>query len=177
MRLRLYLRASVRASALPLLLLLSVGACEPAAEPERTAFVPVVAFDTIPVEVQAGSDTFHLSAELAETDAQRSYGLKQRPDLPENHGMLFVYAEPQDSSAGFWMYRTLIPLDIAYLDAEGRIVAILSMAPCESPYARVCRTYPPGVPYSGALEVNRGYFDRRGIGLGDRVVRVDSVRT
>lgn len=177
LRLRLYLRPSFPAWALPLLLLLAVGACEPAAEPEPATLVPAVAFDTIAVEIQAGSDTFRLNAELAETDAQRSYGLKQRPALPEDHGMLFVYTQPQDATAGFWMYRTLIPLDIAYLDAEGRIVAIRSMTPCESPYPRVCRTYPPGVPYSGAFEVNRGYFDRRGIEIGDRVVRVDSVRT
>jgi len=96
--------------------------------------------------------------------------LMERPSLPEDHGMLFVYDEVQPGSAGFWMYRTLIPLDIAYIDTGERIVAILPMDPCGSPNPAVCRLHPPGVPYLRALEVNRGHFARRGIGVGDRVV-------
>jgi uncharacterized membrane protein (UPF0127 family) len=149
--------------------LLLTAACGSDAGGAREEFEPFVAFDTTALRIETAADTFHLTAELAATAEQRAYGLMERPSLPEDHGMLFVYSEPQESGAGFWMYRTLIPLDIAFLDAEGRIVAFHAMEPCESPYPQVCRTYAPGVPYSSALEVGRGYFERRGIGLGDRV--------
>lgn len=70
------------------------------------------------------------------------------------------------------MYRTRFPLDIAYLDDSGRVVAIRRMEPCTSPVAEFCPTYPPGQPYTSALEVPRGYFEGRGIGVGDSVVLV-----
>lgn len=150
----------------------SLSGCEGTDRPDQAAFEPAVALDTTAVRIETETDTFSLSAEFAETEEKRRYGLMERPSLPEDHGMLFVYSEPQDSASGFWMYRTEIPLDIAYLDAEGRIVAIRSMEPCESPYTQSCPTYPAGAPYSAALEVNRGYFERRGITTGDRVVRI-----
>lgn len=161
------------ARALACLLLLALAGCEredaPAASGDAGA-APLVAFDTTTVRIETGADTFHLSVEVAETESQRSYGLMDRESLQEDAGMLFVYSEPQDSTAGFWMYRTRVPLDIAFLDDQGRIVSILSMEPCPSPYPQVCRTYSPGTPYAAALEVNRGYFARRGITPGDRVV-------
>lgn len=161
----------VRASAAVLVLVLAAG-CDRTDPSDRTEFEPVVAFDSAAVAIETDADTFHLRVEVAETRDQRAYGLMERPSLPADHGMLFVYAEPQDAGSGFWMYRTRIPLDIAFMDEDGRIVAVRAMAPCESPYARSCPTYSPGVPYSSALEVNRGYFERRGIGIGDRVVVV-----
>ncbi len=149
--------------------LMAVGACgRDAPAPEE--FAPLVAFDTTAVRIETAADTFQLTAEIAETNDQRAYGLMERASLPEEHGMLFLYPELQGGDAGFWMYRTLIPLDIAFLDAEGRIIALRAMEPCGSPYPRVCRIYSPGVPYLSALEVGRGYFERRGIGVGDRVV-------
>lgn len=147
------------------------GCDRPGGEPAE--FAPAIAFDTAAVLVETETDTFRLSVELAETPEQKAYGLMERPHLPEEHGMLFLYAEPQPAGSGFWMFRTRIPLDIAFLDDEGRIVAILAMEPCESPNPAVCRTYSPGVPYSAALEVNRGYFERRGVEVGDRVVRLN----
>jgi hypothetical protein len=60
--------------------------------------------------------------------------------------------------------------DIAFLDDAGRIVAIRHMAPCSSRVAVWCERYEPGVPYSAALEVNRGFFEAREVGTGDRVV-------
>lgn len=137
---------------------------------DHASYEPLVSFEAGAIRIETATDTFRLSAEIAEREDQRAYGLMERPSLPGDAGMMFVYAEPQDADAGFWMYRTLIPLDIAYLDANGRIVAIHAMRPCESSNPRLCRIYSPGVPYIGALEVNRGYLAQRGIGLGDRVV-------
>lgn len=150
------------------LLSLLVGACDQADRSHRPE--PPVAFDTAVVHVTTAADTFPLRVEVAETEEQRAYGLMERTILPEDHGMIFRYPEPQDSSAGFWMYRTRIPLDIAFLDGDGRIVAIRTMQPCESPYSESCPIYSPGVTYSRAVEVNRGYFERHGVEVGDRIV-------
>jgi uncharacterized membrane protein (UPF0127 family) len=64
------------------------------------------------------------------------------------------------------MKNTLIPLSIAFLDADGRILRILDMEPCE---ADPCPLYPPGVAYTSALEVNQGAFERWGVEVGDLV--------
>jgi len=130
---------------------------------------PIVPLDTGTVFIYTDSDTFAVSVEIAETPEQRQIGLMERTALPENEGMFFLSYEEYDSTHGFWMFRTRIPLDIAYLDRDGRIVAIRSMEPCQSPYAAGCPTYPAGVPYYGALEVNAGYFASKGIEVGDLV--------
>jgi len=95
--------------------------------------------------------------------------LMERRQLADTAGMLFVYDSVQPPDAGFWMYRTRIPLDIAYMDPAGRIRAIRHMAPCESAIPQACPTYPPGVPYQYALEVNGGFFARRRVAVGDSV--------
>jgi uncharacterized protein len=150
----------------------SAAAC---ARPEAGAddnggWTPLVTFDTAPAVVTTATDTFTLSLEIAERDDQRSYGLMERPELPEDAGMIFLYGSEQPEDAGFWMYRTRIPLDIAYLDENGTILRIMAMDPCPSPDPRGCRSYPPGVRYHAALEVNRGWFLRHGVTAGDRVI-------
>src|SRR5690606_23804162 len=57
--------------------------------------------------------------ELALTPAELQQGLMYRESMPENHGMLFVYSQPQYMS--FWMKNTKIPLSIAFLTEEGRV--------------------------------------------------------
>lgn len=133
-------------------------------------YEPLVSFDTIDVAVVRGGDTVRITAELANDEDRRAYGLMERPALGESHGMIFVYPETLTPTGQFWMYRTRFPLDIAFLDEGGEIVAILGMEPCPSPNPELCRHYSPGVPYRGALEVGRGFFQRHGIGVGDRVV-------
>jgi uncharacterized membrane protein (UPF0127 family) len=67
------------------------------------------------------------------------------------------------------MYRTRIPLDIAFADSTGRIVAVRRMEPCEAQLIAGCPTYEPGHAYRTALEVNAGFFARHGIGVGSRL--------
>ncbi|MCL7928428.1 DUF192 domain-containing protein [Halomonas llamarensis] len=110
-----------------------------------------------------------LSVEVAQTQAQRQKGLMGREVLPADHGMLFMYAREQSPYDGFWMYRTLIALDIAFIDSGGTIVTIMTMPPCESSSPSDCRAYAPGKPYHAALEVNAGYFEQHGISVGDCV--------
>jgi uncharacterized protein len=155
-------------SALLLLIPLSLAACEPAPEPPE--YVAPIQFDTGTVRIYTATDTFVLRVEIAERSDQRAYGLMERPSLPEDAGMIFLYPGEQPGQAGFWMFRTRIPLDIAFLDADGAILTILAMDPCPSAEPRSCPTYPPNVPYHAALEVNRGYFAQHGIDVGDRVV-------
>jgi uncharacterized membrane protein (UPF0127 family) len=108
-----------------------------------------------------------LNAELAISDEQRRQGLMDRESLAADAGMLFLY--PRLSNGSFWMYRTRIPLDIAFIDDEGRISEIHHMQPCTSDSPEACPQTRPGVTYRAALEVNAGYFAARGIAVGDCV--------
>jgi uncharacterized membrane protein (UPF0127 family) len=85
--------------------------------------------------------------ELALTSAQRTVGLMHRERAPAG-GMLFVF--PTDTTGGFWMKNTLVPLKIVFFDSQGRRVRTLRMTPCrEDP----CRIYDPGRRYRFALEL------------------------
>src|SRR5918992_626707 len=115
---------------------------------------------TVLLDSEEGSKL--IDVEIAETSEQRRFGLMYRESLDEDSGMVFIFFEPQ--TGGFWMKNTLIPLSIAYFDVEGEILEILDMKPCKKD---PCVSYFPGVEYMGALEVNRGAFDKWGIKVGD----------
>ena len=107
-----------------------------------------------------------LKVELARTRAERERGLMNRRSLAPKAGMVFLYSGAH--RGGYWMKDTLIPLDIAFVGARGRILRIFTMAPCRKD---PCRVYDPGVRYRSALEVNAGAFRRWGVRVGDRVSR------
>ena len=88
--------------------------------------------------------------------------MSRRASLPSNRGMLFVYAEPDILT--FWMKNTHIPLSIAFIAADGLIVSIQKMNPFP-----LTTVYASPVPALYALEVNQGWFDEKGIGVGDVV--------
>lgn len=165
------MRRQRASTAMIVLGLLAGWGCEaPVPQSENGTYEPLVAFDTIPAAIVSDDDTVRITAELANTADRRAYGLMERPTLPEDHGMIFVYPETLTPTGQFWMYRTRVALDIGFLDETGRIVAILAMDPCPSPNPDVCRRYSPGIPYRGALEVPQGFFERHGLGVGDRVI-------
>jgi len=130
----------------------------------------ILSFDTASVHLASRRDTVRLSLELARDSAHRTMGLMERRHLAENAGMLFLYDSTQGKDAAFWMYRTRIPLDIAFIDSTGVIRAVLGMAPCTAILIDGCPSYPPGVPYRYALEMNAGFFGRHGLGVGDELV-------
>lgn len=109
--------------------------------------------------------------EVASTPEQRRKGLMGRTSLAPDAGMLFEYQEPREASHGFWMYQTLIALDIAYLNPDGVIGSIREMVPCASASGSGCPTYPAGVPFIQAVEMNAGFFREHGIRPGDRLYR------
>ncbi len=132
--------------------------------------LPVAAFAGTSVERGTATITTRdgakvtLKVELARTDAARQRGLMNRRTLGARAGMAFLY--PQAHRGGFWMKNTLIPLDIAFADAGGKILRILTMQPCRRD---PCRIYDPKVSYRTALEVNAGSFRRWGVRTGDRL--------
>ena len=102
-----------------------------------------------------------LVVEIADELLEKEQGLQGRENLPDDRGMLFVYNE--ETVLRFWMKNTSIPLDIAFIDQEGRIVEIHHMYPFET---KVYCSHDK-VPY--ALEVNQYWFRDNGIAVGDRV--------
>jgi hypothetical protein len=129
---------AARLRILSLLLASAVGGC--AAEPadDAGAYEHVMAFDTARLRFGRPSDTLQLVLELAVSPEQKSMGLMERRLLAPHAGMLFVYDSIQPGNAGFWMYRTRIPLDIAFLDSAGVIRSVRSMTPCPTTIAQGC---------------------------------------
>jgi uncharacterized membrane protein (UPF0127 family) len=90
----------------------------------------------------------------------------ERASVPADQGMLFIFEEAQPLS--FWMFNTLIPLDILFIDEQRRIAAIhAAVPPCQPP--RRCPTYASDGPAQFVLEVNAGVAAKAGIRLGDEV--------
>ena len=102
-----------------------------------------------------------LTVEIADTDAERHEGLSGRSSLPADTGMVFVWDQPVETT--FWMKDTLIPLSIAFVAEDGRILAIHEMDPCE---ADPCPTFGAPAPFSAAVEAPAGWFDANGIAVG-----------
>jgi hypothetical protein len=133
----------------------------------------VVKYDSADVRLTLPKDTIRLRSLLAVTAEQKTMGLMERRHLPDDTGMLFLYDSTQPPDAGFWMFRTRIPLDIAFLDSTGTVRAIVAMTPCTAVLAQGCPTHAPNVAYRYALEVNKGYFARHGVDIGSRLVLTD----
>jgi uncharacterized membrane protein (UPF0127 family) len=102
-----------------------------------------------------------INAELAATPAEREIGLMMRPSMAVNDGMLFVFERPGQQC--FWMKNTLIPLSIAFLADDGSVVNIDDMAP--ETLDSHCSTK----PVRFVLEMNQGWFAKRGIKPGSRL--------
>jgi uncharacterized membrane protein (UPF0127 family) len=100
-----------------------------------------------------------IAVEVACDDLSRSVGLMNRKSLGENQGMLFMYRHSQ--RLGFWMKNTHIPLSIAFLDDEGKILQIEDMKPHDE------STTQARLPGRYALEMNQGWFARNGVKVGD----------
>ena len=122
-----------------------------------------LAVQQLPIE-REGQKIAVVKAEIAKTKEERSQGLMYRKSLPDGKGMLFVFE--RDEILTFWMKNTYIPLSIAYIASDGRIIDIKDMYPNDVSPVVSSRS----VRY--ALEVPQGWFSRAGIRTGD-IVKVD----
>jgi uncharacterized protein len=135
-----------------------------------------VTFGSAQVCIQTASAAILVPVEVARTEAQRAQGLMDRDRLAPNAGMLFIFSSLQPPQSAFWMYRTRIPLDIAFLGRQGEIVSIKTMQPCKSVNALQCPTHAAGAEFAAALEVNHGFFKAKGVRVGDRVLPAEQGR-
>ncbi len=103
--------------------------------------------------------------ELADTANLRYRGLSDRKALPAGRGMLFMYPNPQ--RLDFCMRQCLIPLDIAFIGPDMRVVRIYTME--VEPYGLNEKEYTSGVPAQYALEVPKGALLAAGVQVGDLV--------
>jgi uncharacterized protein len=111
----------------------------------------------------AGGGKYRFDVEIAETPQQMMQGLMFRNSMPEDAGMLFIHR--RDHVATMWMKNTLIPLDMLFIDREGRIVGIHERARPHS-----LETIAAPEPVRAVLELNGGISGRLGIRKGDRVI-------
>ena len=127
---------------------------------------PVAASSQLPqVRIRVGNTDARV--EIAATPAVRKRGLMYREELGADDGMLFIF--PDERLRAFWMRNTRIPLSIAYADSGGRIVQIADMEPFSE------GSVPSGSPARYALEMNRAWFARHGVRVGDTIRRIPPV--
>lgn len=105
----------------------------------------------------------HFMVEIADSDEERRIGLMYRTALPDNGGMLFDFSH-EDSFQSMWMKNTLIPLDMAFIAKDGRIVRIASMTT-----PRSLASISSGEPVAAVLEVGGGRLEALGVKAGDTV--------
>ncbi|MCB1958992.1 MAG: DUF192 domain-containing protein [Rhodocyclaceae bacterium] len=110
---------------------------------------------------------YRIDAEVANTFDARATGLMRRSFMVGHAGMIFVY--PEENTHCMWMRNTLIPLSVAFLDAEGVIINIEEMAP-QTETNHCARR-----PARFALEMNAGWFADKGIAAGQRIRGVQAL--
>jgi uncharacterized membrane protein (UPF0127 family) len=136
---------------LALALLLAVASGPPRADPLLT------------YPLRIGEHT--IRAELANTPETRRKGLMFRKRLAESSGMVFIF--PREQRISMWMKNTPIALSVAFIDGDGRILNIEDMQP-ESE-----QSHSSAGPARYALEMNQGWFRKRGIGPDDQVLGLE----
>lgn len=113
--------------------------------------------------IATANGNVHFKVEFADTDDKRRYGLMYRTELADDDGMLFDFSD-EDKVQSMWMKNTLIPLDMAFIAKDGRIVNIAAMTTPRS-LAPIRST----APVAAVLEVRGGRFEELGVKAGDIV--------
>lgn len=123
----------------------------------------VLAAELPRIELTAGMH--RIEAEVANTQESRTRGLMQRKNMAAHRGMLFVF--DAESQHCMWMKNTLLPLSVAFIDANGRIINVEDMQPQTEDSHCAAR------PARYALEMNAGWFSRRALGSGTAIKGVE----
>jgi uncharacterized membrane protein (UPF0127 family) len=126
--------------------------------------LPALAQDTpqtnLPrIKLQAGM--YQIDTQVAQTSEQRSIGLMFRAEMPQHEGMLFVFEQPAKQC--FWMKNTLLPLTAAFVADDGTIVNLVDMQP------QTTDSHCSDKPVRFVLEMNQGWFAKKGIKAGSRL--------
>lgn len=139
-----------------------------AATQSSTASVPMAirtASESIPgAERPVVSVVLHdikITIEIADDPAAMQRGLMFRETMPENHGMLFIW--PDEQPRAMWMRDTPLPLSVAFIDGQGKILNIADM----TPFSEDIHASRGAARF--ALEMHQGWFERHGIASGDRI--------
>ncbi|PZU42191.1 MAG: DUF192 domain-containing protein [Acidovorax sp.] len=111
------------------------------------------------VELQAGMH--RIDAQVATAPQERQVGLMHRRDMPMHEGMLFVFEQP--ATQCFWMRNTLLPLTAAFVADDGTIVNLVDMQPLSE------ESHCSKRPVRFVLEMNQGWFAKRGLKAGSRL--------
>lgn len=123
-----------------------------------------VAFPKAALKVEAVDGTRHaFTVEVATTPEQLAQGLMHRAKMAADAGMLFDFGSPRPVS--MWMKNTLIPLDMLFIGADGKVVGLAQRT---VPHSQTLIDSPG--PVKAVLELNGGTASRLGIKVGDRVV-------
>jgi len=129
----------------------------PSTAPVLPAGVEAIKFASAPFTIKGKPFTL----EIADTDAKTERGLMYRHAMADDHGMLFVFPTP--STAGFWMKNTFIPLDIIFLDKDGKVLAVHHRIPHDE------TGMGPSTPALYVIELNAGTAEKIGLKPGDTI--------
>jgi len=117
--------------------------------------------------VELNASFFRIDAEIASTPDNRSQGLMFRRNMAANQGMVFVF--PSADRHCMWMRNTLLPLSVAFMDAQGKILNIENMqAQTETNHCAMS-------PARFALEMNLGWFDKKGLKPGQTIGGIEQL--
>lgn len=131
---------------------LALAAAVPAAAQEPQTHLP---------RTRLSAGMHQIDAQVAQTAGERATGLMFRKEMPQHEGMLFVFEQP--SRQCFWMMNTLLPLATAFVEDDGTIVNIAEMKPLST------ESHCSAKPVRYVLEMNQGWFAKRGIKPGTRL--------
>lgn len=106
--------------------------------------------------------------EIAQTAAERTRGLMFRESMSQDQGMFFVFDD--DTVRNFWMKNTLIPLDMIFVDKDGKVVSVSeNVQPCKEKNSALCPSYSSILPARYVLEINAGLAQLHHIQTGSRM--------
>ena len=116
-----------------------------------------------PLTIESANGVHAFTVEIADEPEEITTGLMNRESMDPDAGMLFDFGQPRE--AAMWMKNTLIPLDMLFMDPQGKVIAIARETVPGS-----LRTVSPGVPVKSVLELNGGRAEELGIQPGDEVI-------
>jgi len=136
-----------------------VGTPIPGAEATLTA-APVLPKGIVTITNSLGEKVV-MTVEVAATEPSRELGLMFRDSMPPDAGMIFDFQG--ETTGGFWMQNTILPLSIAFIGQDGTIVSIADMQPLDTSVVEAAG------PYYYAIEANQGFYRAHNINAGDKV--------